>query len=305
MGTASASIRDSGLAPRGRPADPVGMRSRFLPAALAGLGSRLRPLLDRAILRATSLVAGREPHPLEPALGLAQRLRRWAAWEGAARRGDHGFLEAGHARFWRSANDGAWYQRTAHRFESWFLREHGEFIEAVVRAVAGDPRWVHFWEIGTGDGRVLEYFAGRLPGVGDFTGIDLNEARIARNRSARSGRLRFVCADAAAFVREHGQPGSVLLTNAGVFEYFAPAVLAELFAHVGERLAPGGLALIEPLADDMDLDRESASRPFGAERSFSHNYPRLLADAGFEIVHRREKRVKGHRFIELVALRDA
>ena len=52
--------------------------------------------------------------------------------------------------------------------------------------------------------------------------------------------------------------------------------------------SPVALALVEPLYNDYDLDAESASRSSGQEHSFSHNYPRLLQEAGFELVFRSE-----------------
>jgi hypothetical protein len=53
----------------------------------------------------------------------------------------------------------------------------------------------------------------------------------------------------------------------------------------------------------MDLSRERASRPFGAETSSSHNYPHLAREAGFELVFQAEKTLQGHRFLELLAAR--
>jgi hypothetical protein len=40
---------------------------------------------------------------------------------------------------------------------------------------------------------------------------------------------------------------------------------------------------------------------YGGENSFSHNYPHLLAEAGFEILHRSEYRSGSHRLLRLVA----
>src|SRR5262245_5419158 len=275
---------------------PLGRPWRGLPA-----GARLE---FAAGPRIAGMGHGRIRHPLERGSSRLQRLWRWLAWSRAARRGDHRFLHERHARFWSTGDAANWHARTASRFERWFLVEHQEFIEAVVRVVDADPRLVHFYEIGTGNGRVLEYFAGRLPSVREFAGVDLNQAQIDRNRAACSDdRIRFECADAASFVAQLATPGSLFLTNAGVFEYFAPEVLVDLIGQVAARLAPSALAVIEPLAPDMDLETERDSRPFGFERSFSHNYPHLFEAAGFETVHRREKRVGQHRLLEVVAVR--
>lgn len=48
------------------------------------------------------------------------------------------------------------------------------------------------------------------------------------------------------------------------------------------------VALVEPLYDDFDLENETSSRASGTENSFTHHYPLLLQESGFEIEFQKE-----------------
>lgn len=43
------------------------------------------------------------------------------------------------------------------------------------------------------------------------------------------------------------------------------------------------VAITESVGTDHDLDREPQSYPYGHELAFSHNYPAILRESGFEI----------------------
>jgi hypothetical protein len=96
----------------------------------------------------------------------------------------------------------------------------------------------------------------------------------------------------------------VFLSHNGVLEYFLREELASLFADIGTRLRPSIASISEPIAVDYDLERETASRPYGDEHSFSHNYVHLLEGAGFRMLHRSEFREGSHRLLRLVARAD-
>jgi SAM-dependent methyltransferase len=238
------------------------------------------------------------------AAALAGRLGRLilhAQTQRAAQRGAWADLRRSLAGYWRSAEGDRFYDAYPQRFEEWFLKAHYPVVETVCR-LAGPESFRFLYEIGCGDGRVLNHMAGRLPALKRLTGLDLNPGIIARNRITFAGntRLAFESVDAQAWLIQHARPGSILMTYGGVLEYFTEADLRTLFAHFGTKLAPALVALVEPLADDFDLQAETSSRPHGAEHSFSHPYLRLLEAAGFEIILAEEVRLE-HRWLMLVA----
>ena len=118
-------------------------------------------------------------------------------------------------------------------------------------------------------------------------------------------RFTFVAADAADWVLTQGQPSTCFLSYGGVLEFFSQARLEQMWRHVAGSLAPSVVALVEPLAPDFDLARESRSRPYGLERSLCHNYPALLERYGFSIAWRREVSIGSQRWLLLVAERGA
>lgn len=156
-------------------------------------------------------------------------------------------------------------------------------------------------EIGCGDGRVLDHLAGRLAGVGEFVGLDLNGPIIAedRVRYADRPRLRFESGDALEWLQANAAPGTILMTYGGVLEYFAPDRLRELFALLPR---PALLALVEPLSPGYDEAREPASRADSVECSFSHPYRRLVQEAGYVLLFERRVELE-HRWILLLARR--
>jgi len=67
-------------------------------------------------------------------------------------------------------------------------------------------------------------------------------------------------------------------------------------------MEPAIVAVIEPIAQDYDLERETVSRPYGSEHSLGHNYLLLLKSAGFRIVYQREEQLGGARFLSVVGV---
>jgi hypothetical protein len=82
----------------------------------------------------------------------------------------------------------------------------------------------------------------------------------------------------------------------GVLEYFSRSAILTMLQAIKPR-GPVRLMLIEPLDGDHDLQRNMQSRPYGMELSFSHNYPHLLAEAGFHILSSKESMSRGVRWL--------
>lgn len=141
-------------------------------------------------------------------------------------------------------------------------------------------------DLGCGNGKTLAEIDDQLGGVPFAMGVDICDPAIAAAKAEFADRptLEFHCAEGKAFLAEWSKPGTLLLTNAGVLEYWHRKDIAEL---LGALAAARGTAvfLIEPLAPDYDLKRDTRSVIFGKEQTFSHNYRNLLTEAGFTITH--------------------
>lgn len=193
------------------------------------------------------------------------------------------------------------------RFERWWRRGAACIVPPLQAAVDAAPAgYARLCEIGCGSGLVLNDLRATLRGVSSFLGLDLSPTQVARNRtrfgdSAGGPSLTFAAGDATAWIPAHAEPGWVYLTNAGVLEYLTEPQVAELFAHVAHRLRPAVFALVEPIAPDHDVARELRSRPFGAERTFSHSYLHLLERAGWRVTWSDVRAIEGTRMHYVVA----
>ena len=207
-----------------------------------------------------------------------------------------------------------WQGGPGDRFHASFAEERfGVFREhhaVVIDALAGllersDLRFSRLVEIGCGDGRVLGHCADRLPSISQAVGLDINAAVISRAAAEHSvdGRLAFANADARDWLTAHPQPGTVMLSNGGVLEYFSQDNVDRLFRAVA-LAPPAAIVLIEPASPDHDLNSQAESFAFGHEYSFSHNHRRRLRQAGFDVVFEEETRVFNARLIMMIGLLD-
>lgn len=250
------------------------------------------PPLRRAKARAGSLLRGLFPRlsrsvhaaPYDPAWDWRGRLIRNAHLHDAIRDRDHATLQRYLHHFWAAGESAGFFDRFTHRFEELFLRHHLGIVEALGRLApvfAGrSPRLV---EIGSGDGRVLDYLARQLPWVAEFHGIDLNAAQVAacRQRHAHDPRLHFHCEDALDWLRRQPEAPTILFANGGVLEYLRRGQVSALLSDLLDRGSPAVAALTESLAVDHDLAADPASHPYGLELAFSHAYPAIAAEVGF------------------------
>jgi SAM-dependent methyltransferase len=217
---------------------------------------------------------------------LAERLVLAALLARHSRRDPQDVARA-HRAYWTSEEVVAHHVTLAERFSSAFLGKHFPMVEALETLLDGG-RYHTLCEIGCGSGLVLDYFAKRWPALRALIGLDLSNEQTALNkRSYADARLRFVAADASAWIPEEAEAGTVFVTYDGVLQYFTEAALDSLLRALAGR-GPIGFAIIEPIASDYDLDNEERSRLFGGEMSFSHNYPLMFARAGFRTRWRRE-----------------
>ena len=257
------------------------------------LSRRLKAAAGRLIgLIHPRLAAEVDERPFDPGWGVAGKFVRNAHLAHAVEKRDHRTLRRYFTHYWSSAISAEFYDHYNHRFEDLFLRHHAVIADHIENAVKDmalqEPRLV---EIGSGDGKVLEWFSRRLPHFAELHGIDLNGVEIEKCRQIHRGNrlLHFHENDLIQWHRESSRPHTVLLSNGGVLEYLLEDELAEFFADFRARSSPCVIALSESIGRNHNLASDLQSHPYGVELAFSHNYPRLLRDAGFEIQWERDR----------------
>ncbi len=257
-----------------------------------------------------SLAAAVHQRPFDAGWGLAGKLVRNAHLAEAVNRGDHETLRRFFTHYWSSSLSEEFYEGFAHRFDTLFLRHHAGIAERITESLPDSADHAfRLVEVGSGDGRVLEWFADAMPNIGTFLGVDLNAREIekCRERHRRSDRIFFHAGDLLEWIQTNPAPGTILVTNGGVFEYLLQSELQTLLRELRRLCAPCLVAITETIGCDHDLEVESSSLPYGHELAFSHNYPAALREAGFEIRWERDRRtVEGEenhpaRWYQLVA----
>ena len=220
----------------------------------------------------------------------------------ARKRGDDEALSRHFRAYWATKAAHGYHTSWLNERESLFRNHHGEIVDRLVGAVAGNPAFTRFVEIGCGDGKRLADFAGRLPGIESFVGIDLNGEVIAKNLASPPAdpRIGFEATDALDWLEAHPPTGTVLFSYNGVLEYFSPQrfdALTGLLARSG----PAAIALVEPIAAEHDMATMPDSFPFGHESTFSHNHRHRLTKAGYRILFERILVADNIRWMMMVA----
>jgi SAM-dependent methyltransferase len=229
------------------------------------------------------------------------RLRR------ADARGDAAGVEKALKAYWQGGPGDSFHVTYADDRFRVFQEKHALAVDALAELLkSSGGKFTRLVEVGCGDGAVLAYCAERLPELTEVVGLDINEAVITRNSAGLppGGSLKFFTADGREWLTGHPQPGTVMLSNGGVLEYFSQENVARLY----EALAlaePAAIVLVEPAAPDHDFLTEPNSFTFGREYSFSHNHRRLLQDAGFAVTFEKETQAFGARLIITIAIRPS
>ncbi|MBD3419297.1 MAG: methyltransferase domain-containing protein [Chitinivibrionales bacterium] len=161
-------------------------------------------------------------------------------------------------------------------------------------------------EIGSGNGLFLEYASKQLPCLSKCIGLDLSPDTIRKCKQRFDAEeFTWIATDAEKWVMKCAMPNTLFFSHRGVLEYFPANSLAALFGHISKNLRPALVVLIEPVSPTHDFATDISSRKYGREFSFSHNYPHLLHEAGYEIVHSNRIKLKGTaNFIGVIALAD-
>jgi hypothetical protein len=241
------------------------------------------------------LAAAVDERPFDPEWRTAGKLIRNAHLLAAVERRDHETLRRYFTHYWSSATSVEFYEGFAYRFEDLFLRHHAVVSDHIAGGLPfSDGEGVRLVEVGSGDGRVLEWLAKNLDGITEFHGVDLNEREIAKCREKHrdSDRLHFHSGDLMDWVRAHPAPRTVLVTNGGVLEYILRDELLDLFREFRSLCSPCLVAITESIGNDHDFGNEPESLAYGHEFAFSHNYPAILREAGFKTRWERDRQTE-------------
>jgi len=217
-------------------------------------------------------------------------LMRDAIIRKAERNGDFKKLAEFQKAYWvNQGND--FFERTNDSFETAFLPDCAFIFDVLEEQLAMESSEFNtLVEIGTGNGKVLNFLSSKFPHLRRLVGIDLSPVQIEKNKRSfqENARLEFVAADGFDWVNEHGRNRTIFVTSRGVLEYFTENRLQEFFNKLNS-LGKTIFVAIEPNGVDHDFSRNPGSQPYGHERSFSHNYAALFEKAGFELWHYSKK----------------
>jgi len=239
-------------------------------------------------------------------LSLKNRLIRSELLSRAERIGDHETLAKFHNNFWVEKGHDFFSNNERSVLDGYFLPHCSYLIDELKKKL--NEQSVNFktmLEIGTGHGDVLNYLSSEFPKIRSFVGIDLSLDQINSNKEKyrENRRLKFEASDGLEWIMEHGESNMIVITSGGVLEYFTENRLKLLFDYLNN-LGPTIFLAIEPIGIDIDFSIDPTSRPYGSERSFSHDYERLFKESGFKIWHQSKLpyKAKDHDFFAFCAI---
>jgi len=221
---------------------------------------------------------------------LVDRLMRNALLRNAEKNKDFDTLAKFQHDYW--VNQGTdFFSKNDDSFENAFLPDCSFIFDILIDQISKQSQtFTTLVEIGTGNGKVLNYLANKFPQIEKLVGIDLSPEQIEINseRYKNNARLEFVAADGFEWAKKNGKSHMIFVTSRGVLEYFTEQRLQEFFNALNS-LGKTMFVAIEPNGVDHDITENAGSQPYGHERSFSHNYERLFKNAGFKLWHNSKK----------------
>lgn len=226
-------------------------------------------------------------------LSITERLIRYALVRKLEKLTDHNEIARNNYKFWTTKNATQLFTETASSYETLFLPHCTFIFDILERELDKQNRnfnYDYIVEIGTGNGKVLNYLSLRYPEVKKLIGIDLSYDQIELNKThfRDNKKLYFIAADAMKWINEYGNSNTLFISCNGVLEYFLEDQLL-IFLKDIKKLNNIDFIAIEPNGEDHDFSINPKTQLYGNEPSFSHNYPKLFKDAEFELWHFSQK----------------
>ncbi len=230
-------------------------------------------------------------HKNKKFLSISERLMRAALIKNLEKIQDYDKIAEQNRNFWVKRNAIELFSELEDTFNTDFLPNCSFIFDLLKKELANQTEEFHtIVEIGTGNGDVLNYLSTEFPHIKRFVGIDLSQDQIDLDKVkfSTNKKLEFVASDALDWIKINGQGNTIFVTSRGVLEYFLEARLQELF-RVINGLGKTYFIAIEPNGADHNFDKNPHSQLYGNEPSFSHNYPILFRNAGFNVWHFSQK----------------
>jgi len=219
-------------------------------------------------------------------LSLTERLMRRAILKNIEKKKDYDALAEFHHNYWSNQGD-SFFSEIEDRFEKSFLPDCAFIFDRLKEELQKEAEAYNtLVEIGTGNGKVLEYLNSEFPEIEKFIGIDLSQKQIENNKKQyqQNTKLEFAASDGFEWIKEHGCGNTVFVTNGGVLEYFTEERLLAFLKAIN-KLGKIYFVAIEPNDIEHNFETNPNSQTYGSEHSFSHNYPELFKNAGFNLWH--------------------
>lgn len=223
-------------------------------------------------------------------LSATERLMRRAMLKKIEKSQNYETLAELHQNYW-SKQGSDFFEAMDNTFKNNFLPDCSFIFELLKEELSNQSEEFNtLVEIGVGNGNVLEYLNSEFPKINKFIGIDLSSEQININNKKfkNNKRLHFVASDGFEWVKQNGQGNTIFVTSRGVLEYFTEERLLDFLKKINS-LGKIIFVAIEPNGADHNFEINPKSKPYGAERSFSHNYPKLFKDANFSLWHASKK----------------
>ena len=223
---------------------------------------------------------------LDNRMSIMERLMRSAILNKLEKRKDFDTLAKLHQNYWANKGDD-FFLETEAAFQNDFLPNCSFIFDELEKELINSPAKFHaLVEIGTGNGSVLNYLCSKFPNIDRFVGIDLSPVQVQINNKKynENKKLEFVASDGFDWVKAHGQSHTIFVTSRGVLEYFTEQRLQAFLKEI-HLLGDTIFIAIEPKGIEHNYETNPNSQPYGHERSFSHNYPKLFKNAGFSLWH--------------------
>ena len=214
-------------------------------------------------------------------------LRRGLIYQ-AVDMGDLDRLAQYHENYWKGDAGTKYHEDYSFEFEKMFVPKFAYIVEMMSELMQGEGMEIkRLVEIGSGSGQLIEYLDRQMdPQIKELIGIDLSPQTVAAcNAQYGNERVRFLAADGDAWIRENGQAESIFMSHRGVLEYFPQERLLSFLQHIATHYRPSILVTIEPVGVNHNFAETPDSTPYSDEYSFSHNYPDIIKQAGFEVLH--------------------
>ncbi len=207
-----------------------------------------------------------------------------------------------HRNFWIKENSLPYHRGVRQQVVDAFNDHFTFLLDEINSLIAQQPSIDTLVEIGAGGGSLLNLLAEHVEGIDRFIGIDLSPEIIEENKEIyNDARFRWVADNGKTWVEQNGQANTIYLTFRGVLEYFTNDELREMFGRIANEKSPAVYIGVEPMALDHDIATQFDSRPYGTEYTFSHNYPHLLEESGFQVSLTQQKRFDNHQICTFIA----